>query len=123
MTIENNLGMMWMSATCGDLIRAEWPVTVVDASMPIEQAYDVLVQNGIHAAPILDRASGAVTGMLDLSDICVYLTAVFTASGNDVRNEQDSTSAIGDILHRVHACQKVPVRLVSGKNKFLFALI
>lgn len=43
--------------------------------MPLDEAFDVLVSNKIHCAPVYDESAGAYVGFLDVADVVAHVVA------------------------------------------------
>ncbi|KAG0170996.1 cell separation during budding [Apophysomyces sp. BC1034] len=117
----------WTMIKASGLIENQRVVTIA-ASMPVEEACDVLIQNNISSAPVYDDTAPAeenngnaivhapsYVGMFDYGDLIAYILLVLHKA------EQTSTFEIRDIVQRAIKGQAVPVKLASDlsrKNPF-----
>lgn len=54
-------------------------VVTVGAQVPIEDAADVMIENGVHHLPVVDDAAGVI-GIVTTTDLTAYLSHVQTPS-------------------------------------------
>lgn len=74
MTGTEELKKLWTEKRCLDLISQQ-KVIELDSNVPIGEACEVLVSNGISSAPVFNAQSKSYVGMIDYRDIVDYVLA------------------------------------------------
>ncbi|KAI9218100.1 hypothetical protein BC828DRAFT_369588 [Blastocladiella britannica] len=84
---HNELRAAWAATTVGSLLKSHWKsgggkleVVTVDATMSAEDAFDVLVQNNINAAPVWDPAAHEYVGMVSMLDVVEFVLMLVKAN-------------------------------------------
>ncbi|KAI9183587.1 cell separation during budding [Blastocladiella emersonii ATCC 22665] len=127
----------WATATVADLLKAHWKagtkaVVTVKSSMPVEEAFDILVQNNINAAPVYDADADAYIGMVSMLDVVEYVMTLVRAnkavwqeldaelpSPTHVQAQEPDRSglAIAEIVQRIRQVRPIPVSYISDLAK------
>ncbi|KAH8555459.1 hypothetical protein BGW37DRAFT_477287 [Umbelopsis sp. PMI_123] len=121
----------WSMVHVGSLVQNQQVVTI-DGSTLVEDACQILIDNNISSAPVLDAAQSksptsgierkkSYIGMFDYGDLITYVLIVLKRSNFSLSDDDDSSLEIKEIVKRAVAGQSVPVRLASDlsrKNPF-----
>ncbi|KAG0082384.1 cell separation during budding [Podila epicladia] len=99
----------WTMIPAGKLVERQTPVTI-DSNTSIEDACEVLLSNGISAAPVFDQAKNSFIGMFDYGDLMTYILILL----KKMDPPQDQTLEMRDLIQKANNSQSVPVRLASG---------
>ncbi|CAO3659086.1 unnamed protein product [Umbelopsis vinacea] len=121
----------WSMVHAGALVQNQQVVTI-EGSTLVEDACQILIDNNISSAPVLDasqpRSPGSgidrkksYIGMFDYGDLITYVLVVLKRSNVSITEDEDASLEIKEIVKRAIAGQSVPVRLASDlsrKNPF-----
>jgi 5'-AMP-activated protein kinase, regulatory gamma subunit len=78
---RNKVHEFLASHTAYELIPESGKVVLIDYDLPIRRAFHALAEQGIASAPLWDRASQAVVGMISASDFIETLRQLRDAAG------------------------------------------
>ncbi|ORX43786.1 CBS-domain-containing protein [Piromyces finnis] len=62
---------------CCDLIKGQVPITI-DSTKSVEEGCKELVEHQFTSAPIIDKKTGKIVGMLDYRDLVAFILLVFS---------------------------------------------
>jgi len=71
---------------CCELIKGQIPVTI-DSSKSVEEGCKELVEHQFTSAPIIDKKTGKIVGILDYRDLVAFILLVFPKDKDDKNNE------------------------------------
>lgn len=81
------------ASTSYDLFPDSGKVIVLDANLPVKQAFHILYEQGIPVAPLLDFHSGQFVGMLSPLDFILILRELGNCGSNEEELETHTISA------------------------------
>ncbi|KAF9362444.1 cell separation during budding [Mortierella sp. NVP85] len=99
----------WTMVKAGALVENQTLVTI-DADAAVEDACEVLLQNGISSAPVFDKNRNTYVGMFDYGDLMTYILLLLKKM--DVPDEEQ-TIEMRHLIQRTSESQTVPVRFAS----------
>ncbi|KAG0307631.1 cell separation during budding [Dissophora globulifera] len=102
----------WTMVKAGTLVEKQTLVTI-DADTTVEDACEVLLQNGITSAPVYDSAKKMYVGMFDYGDLMTYILLLLKKMDVPLG---DQTMEMRDLIQLTSKSQNVPVKLASGTN-------
>ncbi|KAF9392667.1 cell separation during budding [Podila verticillata] len=111
----------WTMVKVGTLVAKQTLVTV-DADSTVEDACEVLLQNGISSAPVYDANKKIYVGMFDYGDLMTYILLLLKKMQVPLK---DQSVEMRDLIQRTSRSQAVPVKLasdLSGKDPFCTVL-
>ncbi|KAG0099241.1 cell separation during budding [Podila epicladia] len=111
----------WTMVEVGTLVAKQTLVTV-DADSTVEDACEVLLQNGISSAPVYDANKNIYVGMFDYGDLMTYILLLLKKMQVPLK---DQSVEMRDLIQRTSKSQAVPVKLasdLSGKDPFCTVL-
>ncbi|ORX87482.1 CBS-domain-containing protein [Anaeromyces robustus] len=72
-----NITTILKETKCCDLIKGQVPITI-DSTKSVEEGCKELVEHQFTSAPIIDKSTGKIIGMLDYRDLVAFILLVFT---------------------------------------------